>query len=203
MRVDDRQVGFDDLFAAPVEPFRADRQMRADRGSRCRELHRLSSRRWVALSHRREIIAMQRGTVARLPRPVSVQPFRDIRRRRAFEQRDTICAIMLAVADDDGPRTDGTQQSHCQAQAARSRVEAPRRRALYLFGSTARGEAAEDPDVDLFFDHPEGTLGLFALMDVKEVAADPWAQNRYHDAAQLASGSTGADRGLGAASVLI
>jgi predicted nucleotidyltransferase len=41
---------------------------------------------------------------------------------------------------------------------------------LYLFGSTARGEAREDSDVDLFFDHPEGSLGLFALMDVKEAS---------------------------------
>lgn len=41
---------------------------------------------------------------------------------------------------------------------------------LYLFGSTARGEARDDSDVDLFFDHPEGSLGLFALMDVKEAA---------------------------------
>jgi len=42
---------------------------------------------------------------------------------------------------------------------------------LYLFGSTARGEARLDSDVDLFFDHLEGSLGLFALMDVKEAAA--------------------------------
>ena len=42
---------------------------------------------------------------------------------------------------------------------------------LYLFGSTARGEAREDSDVDLFFDHPLGSLGLFALMDVKDAAA--------------------------------
>ncbi len=42
---------------------------------------------------------------------------------------------------------------------------------LYLFGSTARCKAREDSDVDLFFDHPEGSLGLFALMDVKEAAA--------------------------------
>jgi uncharacterized protein len=42
---------------------------------------------------------------------------------------------------------------------------------LYLFGSTARGEAREDSDVDLFFDHPEGSLGLFELMDIKEAAA--------------------------------
>lgn len=42
---------------------------------------------------------------------------------------------------------------------------------LYLFGSTGRGEAREDSDVDLFFDHPEGSLGLFALMDIKQAAA--------------------------------
>src|SRR6266478_3315879 len=42
---------------------------------------------------------------------------------------------------------------------------------LYLFGSTVRGEARADSDVDLFFDHPEGSLGLFELMDVKDAAA--------------------------------
>jgi len=42
---------------------------------------------------------------------------------------------------------------------------------LYLFGSTARGDARADSDVDLFFDHPEGSLGLYELMDVKEAAA--------------------------------
>ena len=41
---------------------------------------------------------------------------------------------------------------------------------LYLFGSTARDAAREDSDVDLFFDHPEGSLGLFQLMDVKDAA---------------------------------
>jgi uncharacterized protein len=42
---------------------------------------------------------------------------------------------------------------------------------LYLFGSSARGDARGDSDVDLFFDHPEGSLGLFELMDVKEATA--------------------------------
>ena len=42
---------------------------------------------------------------------------------------------------------------------------------LYLFGSTARGDASEDSDVDLFFDHQKGKIGLFELMDVKERAA--------------------------------
>ncbi len=42
---------------------------------------------------------------------------------------------------------------------------------LYLFGSTARGEARDNSDVDLFFDHPVGSIGLFELMDVKDAAA--------------------------------
>ena len=42
---------------------------------------------------------------------------------------------------------------------------------LYLFGSTARSDARAESDVDLFFDHARGKLGLFQLMDVKERAA--------------------------------
>jgi uncharacterized protein len=42
---------------------------------------------------------------------------------------------------------------------------------LYMFGSTGRGEATEHSDVDLFFDHEKGKLGLFELMDVKERTA--------------------------------
>ena len=42
---------------------------------------------------------------------------------------------------------------------------------LYLFGSTARDEAGNESDIDLFFDYPKGKLGLFELMDVKERAA--------------------------------
>lgn len=42
---------------------------------------------------------------------------------------------------------------------------------LYLFGSTARDEAKDNSDVDIFFDHERGQLGLFQLMDVKEFAA--------------------------------
>ncbi len=44
-------------------------------------------------------------------------------------------------------------------------------RHLYLFGSTARGDAREDSDVDLFFDYEQGKLSLFGLMEVKEQAA--------------------------------
>jgi predicted nucleotidyltransferase len=42
---------------------------------------------------------------------------------------------------------------------------------LYLFGSTARGDARADSDIDLFFDHRRGELSLFRLMDVKDAAA--------------------------------
>jgi predicted nucleotidyltransferase len=45
-------------------------------------------------------------------------------------------------------------------------------RSLYLFGSTARGEASPDSDVDLYFDYERGEFGLFELMDVKAFAAD-------------------------------
>jgi uncharacterized protein len=44
-------------------------------------------------------------------------------------------------------------------------------RHLYLFGSTARGEASDASDVDLFFDYDRQNFGIFALMDVKELAA--------------------------------
>jgi predicted nucleotidyltransferase len=43
---------------------------------------------------------------------------------------------------------------------------------LFLFGSTVREEARPDSDVDLFFDHPPGSLGLYELLDVKERAAE-------------------------------
>jgi uncharacterized protein len=42
---------------------------------------------------------------------------------------------------------------------------------LYLFGSTARDEARDESDVDLFFDYARGKFGLYELMDVKEAAA--------------------------------
>jgi predicted nucleotidyltransferase len=42
---------------------------------------------------------------------------------------------------------------------------------LYMFGSTARGEATHGSDVDLFFDYQRGKLGVYELLDVKEYAA--------------------------------
>ncbi|HET8997912.1 MAG TPA: nucleotidyltransferase domain-containing protein [Acetobacteraceae bacterium] len=42
---------------------------------------------------------------------------------------------------------------------------------LYLFGSTARGQARPNSDVDLFFDHPLGAIGLYDLLDVQRAAS--------------------------------
>jgi len=39
-----------------------------------------------------------------------------------------------------------------------------------MFGSVARGEQSDASDVDLFFDHQKGKLGLFGLMEVKDRA---------------------------------
>jgi uncharacterized protein len=41
---------------------------------------------------------------------------------------------------------------------------------LYVFGSTARDEARDDSDVDLFVDYEPGKFGLFDLMDAQELA---------------------------------
>jgi predicted nucleotidyltransferase len=58
---------------------------------------------------------------------------------------------------------------------------------LYLFGSTARDDARDDSDVDLFFDYEKGKLSLFGLMEVKDQAAripgrktDIMARNSIH-----------------------
>ncbi len=40
-----------------------------------------------------------------------------------------------------------------------------------------RGEARDNPDVDLLFDYPEGSIGLYELMDVKEAAAKILGRN--------------------------
>ena len=42
---------------------------------------------------------------------------------------------------------------------------------LYIFGSTARNAARDDSDIDLFFDHARGKLGVYELMDVKTLAS--------------------------------
>jgi hypothetical protein len=40
--------------------------------------------------------------------------------------------------------------------------------ALYLFGSTARGEARDGSDVDLFFDYSDPKFSLIELVRVKD-----------------------------------
>jgi uncharacterized protein len=77
------------------------------------------------------------------------------------EAKDRICYISLMKRDEAISRL----RQH-EADLKRLGVEH-----LYMFGSTARGEATEDSDVDLFFDHEKGKLGLFELMDVKECTA--------------------------------
>lgn len=41
---------------------------------------------------------------------------------------------------------------------------------LYLFGSAAREEMSAISDVDLFFDHRRGEVGLFEVMDIRDRA---------------------------------
>lgn len=42
---------------------------------------------------------------------------------------------------------------------------------LYLFGSTARGDARADCDVDLFFDHEQDALSRSDVMDIGDAAS--------------------------------
>lgn len=74
---------------------------------------------------------------------------------------------------------------------------------LFLFGSTARGEARDDSDIDLFFDHEKGKLGLYELMDVKQRAAEILGREADIMARQPASPAQKADRGCGGARVLM
>ena len=55
---------------------------------------------------------------------------------------------------------------HREAELKRLGVEH-----LYLFGSIADDSGGDDSDVDLFFDHEKGKLGLYELMDLKEMAS--------------------------------
>ena len=54
---------------------------------------------------------------------------------------------------------------------ARANLERLGVKHLYMFGSTARDEARDESDIDLFFDYQKGKLGLFELTDVKETTA--------------------------------
>ncbi len=63
-----------------------------------------------------------------------------------------------------------TRGSHLPVEATRSRFETAWCRASLPVWLNGAGEAKEDSDVDLFFDHEKGKLGLYELMDVKEYA---------------------------------
>ena len=59
--------------------------------------------------------------------------------------------------------------------------------ALYLFGSTARGEARDGSDVDLFFDYSDPKFSLIELVRVKDrvsailgVEADVMTRDSLH-----------------------
>ena len=86
---------------------------------------------------------------------------RDDGQAKVVEAKAPVCYICVMKRDE----AISLLQQH-EAELKRLGVEH-----LYMFGSTARGEAKDDSDVDLFFDYEKGKLGLFELMDVKEYAA--------------------------------
>jgi predicted nucleotidyltransferase len=55
---------------------------------------------------------------------------------------------------------------------------------LYTCGSTARGEARPDSDVDLFFDHPEGSVQFDLAVADRE--GDPPSATRAKVPSQVA-----------------
>jgi len=88
--------------------------------------------------------------------PVDPSPLRH--QEKVAETKAPGCYVCFMKRDEATSRL----QQH-EADLKRLGVEH-----LYMFGSTARGEANDDSDVDLVFDYEKGKLGLFELMDVKE-----------------------------------
>jgi predicted nucleotidyltransferase len=88
-------------------------------------------------------------------------------------------SISLEKPCQDAPRSDFCYNEPMERDEAIARLrahEAELRQLgiehLYLFDSTARGEARADSDVDLFFDHPIGSIGLYELIDLKRRASE-------------------------------
>jgi Nucleotidyltransferase domain len=91
-----------------------------------------------------------RSTIA--TRPQTDPPLRGS--GEVVEAKAPVCYICVMKRDEAISRL----QQH-EADLKRLGVEH-----LYMFGSTARDEAADASDIDLFFDHEKGKLGLFELM---------------------------------------
>jgi hypothetical protein len=75
---------------------------------------------------------------------------------------------------------------------------------LYLFGSTARDDAREGSDVDLFF-RPRARQAQPVSTDGCQGARrrNPWLQDGHHDPAQFATALAATDRNVSAASFLM
>ncbi len=93
-------------------------------------------------------------------------------RRHWKEARFVLCCAVAAIPMERSEVIAKLKQN--EAELKQLGVEH-----LYLFGSTARGEAREDSDVDLFFDHPEGSLGVFGGRQDEGIAGLRLACDRY------------------------
>jgi uncharacterized protein len=118
-------------------------------------------------------IVMNTTPDAKLPDHTSIHPF------RRLAARSVVAACRGAAKTEKrvNSRSDcyNVTMERDEAICRLQQHEADLRRLgvehLFMFGSTARGEANHDSDVDLFFDYQKGKLGVYELMDVKEYAA--------------------------------
>ena len=77
----------------------------------------------------------------------------------------------LIVESETGTRMQRDEAIAKLKEHEKSRAPAAWHRASLFVRIDGAGEANANSDVDLFFDHPEGSLGLYELMDVKDAAA--------------------------------